>query len=312
VIPARLPLLLVVAGPTGSGKSDLAMDLAERFEGEIVNCDSVQIYRGMDIGTAKTPPEERRGLPHHLFDIRDPVEVFNAGDYASLAREILREIAGRGHTPVVVGGTGFYLRALVDGLTEGPKRDDALRARLSGREMRRPGSLHRLLLRLDPPTAGRIHAKDVNKIIRALEICLLEKRPASALFEQGAEPLEGFEIVKLVLEPERALLHRRIEERTKRMFSRGLLEELEQLLAHGTPRDAKALESIGYKQALELLDGRLTLPEAIERTTIATRQYAKRQITWFRREAGCHWLAGPGEAPPTLALALAAISAQID
>src|ERR1039458_9374024 len=194
--------LVVVAGPTASGKSALALELALRLHGEIVNCDSLQLYRGLDLGTAKTPPAERRLVPHHLFDILDPQEVTTAGDYAVRARRVLAEMAPRGALPVIVGGTGFYLRALLDGLAEGPRRDEALRARLARMELHRSGRLHRFLRRLDPATAGRIHPHDTKKIIRAVEICLLSRRPAAELFLQGRPALAGFRPVQLGLGPE--------------------------------------------------------------------------------------------------------------
>lgn len=287
-------LLIAIAGPTGSGKSDLALALARQIGGEIVNCDSLQIYRGMDIGTAKTPVAERGGIPHHLLDLLAPDQVFNAGDYAALARPLLRQIAERGSVPVVVGGTGFYLRALLDGLAEGPKRDDALRQDLARREERRQGALHRILQRLDGAVAARIHANDHNKLIRAIEICLLARRPATEVFGEGRAPLEGFHALKMVLNPPRAELHARIAIRTRAMFDAGLVEEVRGLLRTGVPKDAKAFESIGYKQALAELDGTLTREQAIELTTIATRQYAKRQVTWYRQEANIHWLSGFG------------------
>jgi tRNA dimethylallyltransferase len=290
----EIHLLIAIAGPTGAGKSDLALALARQIGGEIVNCDSLQLYRGMDIGTAKTPVAERGGIPHHLMDLLAPDQVFNAGDYAALARPLLRQIAERGAVPVVVGGTGFYLRALLDGLAEGPKRDDALRQDLARREQRRPGALHRILKRLDGAVAARIHGNDHNKLIRAIEICLLARRPASEVFGEGRAPLEGFHALKMVLNPPRAELHARIARRTRAMFNAGLVEEVRGLLRAGIPKDAKAFESIGYKQALAELEGTLTREQAIELTTIATRQYAKRQVTWFRQEANIHWLSGFG------------------
>lgn len=283
----------MVAGPTGSGKSHLALALALRFRGEIVNCDSLQIYRGLDIGTAKPTPAERAQAPHHLLDFLSPTEVFNAGQFAKVATPVLNEIAGRGRLPILAGGTGFYLRALLDGLNDGPTRDDVLRQRL----IQRKGDLHRLLGRLDPETAARIHPNDRNKTLRALEICLLARQPASRLFQAERRPLEGFRVLKLGLLPPREALHRRIEARTRGMFAGGLVDEVRGLLAEGVPRDAKAFESIGYKECLLHLEGRLTLAEAQERTTIATRQYAKRQITWFRREDGLFWLEGFGDQP---------------
>ncbi len=289
--------LVVVAGPTASGKSDLALELALRFHGEIVNCDSVQLYRGLDIGTAKTPRELRRGVPHHLLDVFDPAELATAGDYSSRARPILREIAGRGALPIVAGGTGFYLRALLEGIAEGPSRNEPLRARLARMESRRPGRLHRLLHRLDAEAAQRIHARDLNKLIRALEICILSRRPASHLFRDGSIPLEGFRVQKIVLEPGRKALHERIAARTRQIFAAGLLDEVRELIAQGASMDAKPFESIGYRESLEVLRGRMSLEEAVEATTIATRQYAKRQITWFRREAGATLVHGFGDDP---------------
>jgi tRNA dimethylallyltransferase len=281
------PVLIVVAGPTGSGKSDLAISLAEAFNGEIVNCDSVQLYRYMDIGTAKTPVSERRDIPHHLIDILNPDEVFTAGDYQRAARSVLTEITARGRVPVVVGGTGFYLRALISGLFQGPGRDDSLRARLSARK---PASLHRLLTRLDATTARRIHVNDRQKLIRALEVCLLSRAPVSSLYTKSEEPLRGFRIVRLGLDPPREELTRRIHERCERMFQSGLVDEVKRILAMGFPAEAKALESIGYRESLLHIRGELTFSQAVLATQVATRQYAKRQRTWFRRETGFHWL----------------------
>ena len=292
--------LVVVAGPTASGKSALALELALLFGGEIVNCDSLQLYRGLDLGTAKTPVDERRGVPHHLFDILEPQELTTAGDYAVRARRVLLEIAHRGALPVVAGGTGFYLQALLDGLAEGPKRDEALRARLLRMESRKAGRVHRLLKRLDPVTAGRIHPRDANKAIRAVEICLLSRRPATELFQQGRQPLEGFRSLKVVLDPGREALHVRIAERTRRMFSAGLVGEVRALLAKGLPAGAKAFESIGYHEAIEVLAGRMSEEQAVEATIIATRQYAKRQLTWFRRERAATWIQGFGDDPKCL------------
>ena len=305
--PACLHPLLVVAGPTCSGKSALALSIARAACGEIVNCDSLQIYRGLDIGTAKTPPAERGAVPHHLFDLLEPHEVFSAGAYARAARRTLAEIRGRGRVPVIAGGTGFYLRALLEGLAEAPPRDDALRARLLERETKKQGSLHRILRRLDPATAARIHPNDVHKTVRALEICLKARRPASRLFAEGARPLAGFRTLKLGLRPPREQLVERIRLRTERMFAAGLLDEVQRLLESGVPRDAKAFESIGYKEALACLEGRLDLQQAIELAFIATRQYAKRQMTWFRKEPGIEWIEGFGDDPEVVRVALAKV-----
>jgi tRNA dimethylallyltransferase len=284
-----------VAGPTGSGKSELALVLAEAFAGEIVNCDSLQVFRHFDIGTAKLPVAERRGVPHHLIDVVDPDQLFTAGEYARVARRTLGEITERGRLPMVAGGTGFYLRALVDGLFRGPERDPALRERLAAREARRAGSLHRLLTRLDAETAGRIHPHDVPKVTRALEVTLVARRPASQLFRQGRDGLTGYRILKLGLLPDREALYRRLDARTERMFGGGLAEEVERILKLGFPPTAKPFESHGYRQALQLLRGELNRREAVFHAQQNTRQYAKRQIAWFRKEADLVWLPGFGD-----------------
>lgn len=287
------PLVLVL-GPTGSGKSDLALDIAEEFGGEIVNCDSLQVYRGFDAGTAKTPPEQRRGIPHHLIDIVEPSEVFTAGDYARVARPVLEEIVRRRRIPVVAGGTGFYARALLEGLFEGPARDEPLRAGLISRERRRPGFLQRALRRFDPGAAARIHANDRNKLIRALEVCLSTRRPLTALHAGGRERLAGFDPLKLVLDPPRADLHYKLDRRCIQILEGGLIEEIAALISRGISPLSKPFESIGYKEALAYLEGRLSRGEALELMQRNTRRYAKRQWTWFRRERGAVWLSGFG------------------
>jgi tRNA dimethylallyltransferase len=294
-----------VLGPTGSGKSELAIHIALGIGGEIVNCDSLQVYRRFDIGTAKVPEAARRGVHHHLIDIIEPGQLFTAGDYSQQARAALGEIAARGRTPIVVGGTGFYLRALLAGLSEGPLRDPVLRARLQRRERKRPLSLYRILSRLDPAAAARIHANDTKKIIRALEVRLVEGKPISELFSRGRDPLTGFHPIKLGLNPPRALLNQRLDARTVCIFEAGLVEEVRSLLSSGVSRDAKPFESLGYKQALQVLDGRWTSEQAIESTQLETRRYAKRQATWFRKEPDVRWLEGFGDDPDVQAQALA-------
>ena len=286
--------LVAVAGPTGSGKSELALVLAATFSGEIVNCDSLQVFRHFDIGTAKLPAGERRGVPHHLIDVVDPDRLFTAGEYARMARQALDRIAERGRLPIVAGGTGFYLRALLDGLFRGPERDQALRERLAAREARRAGSLHHLLTRLDSATAGRIQSHDVPKVTRALEVCLLARRPASQLFREGRDRLTGYRTLKLGLLPDREALYRRLDARADQMFACGLVEEVERILKLGFPPTAKPFESHGYKQALQLLRGELNFREAVFYAQRNTRQYAKRQITWFRKESDLVWLRGFG------------------
>jgi tRNA dimethylallyltransferase len=295
-----IPCLVVVAGPTGSGKSELSLHLAERFGGEIVNCDSIQIYRFFDIGSAKLPLSERRGSPHHLIDAADPSEVFTAGDFARVARPVLREITERGHLPIVTGGTGFYLRALIEGLAPGPQRDEKLRERLKIRETKRAGSLHRLLRRFDPATAQRIHPNDTPKLMRAVEICLSARSSATEVFAAGRDALEGFRVLKIGLFPPRELLYKRLEERMEKMFAAGLIEETA-ALAKRTEITAKPFESIGYKQALQSVQGELSPPDALFYAKRETRRYAKRQMTWFRQEAGLEMVSGFGDDPAVIA-----------
>ena len=303
--------LPIVVGPTGSGKSALAQHVALTVGGEIVNCDSLQVYRGFDIGTAKVPAVERQGIPHHLIDVIDPDQLFTAGDYARAAESVLREIAARGRVPVIAGGTGFYLRALLDGLFPGPARDEALRERLELRETSHPGSLHRILSRLDRAAAARIHPNDKNKTMRALEVRLIEGQSISSLFERGRAPLTGFRPIKLGLDPPRDLLYERLNARTQAMFQHGLMDEVHGLLASGVSRSAKPFESLGYKQALQLMDGALTPEQALESTQLETRRYAKRQITWFRKEHAVHWLSGFGDDTGVQDHALAIVRAAI-
>lgn len=303
---AAAPPLVVLVGPTGSGKSDLALTVAERCAGELVNCDSVQIFRGFDIGAAKTPVAERRGIRHHLIDAAEPSVLFTAGDYARQARAALADITARGRLPIVVGGTGFYLRALTDGLFEGPPRDEALRARLAARQARRPGALHRLLARFDPSAARRIHANDVQKTTRALEVILAERRPLTeVLAERARDALTGYRMLKLGLNPPREALYSRLDDRATRMFAAGALEnEVRALLARGVPPGAKPFESLGYAQALALVQGKLGKNEAIAATQLETRRYAKRQWTWFRRDRDVVWLDGFGPDPAIAADAI--------
>lgn len=293
--PAEAPVLAFVLGPTGSGKSALAVALAERFHGEIVNCDSIQLYRRLDIGAAKTTLEERRGIPHHLLDALDPNQVFSAGEFARQAKQILYDIRDRGRLPILAGGTGFYVRALTDGLFAGPPRDENLRQDLVRREGRRSGLLHRFLRRLDPASAHRIHPNDVQKTVRAVEVCLRSRQAMSRQFGYTEEPLTGFRFVKFGLSPHRELLYARINRRCERMLELGLRREVEALVADGYGEHSKALESIGYKQMIEVLSGRLTEAEALESIRVETRHYAKRQLTWFRRDPDIHWLSGFGD-----------------
>ena len=307
------PLLLVLLGPTGSGKTALSLALAERFGGEIVNCDSVAMYREFEIGTAKPTIEERGHAPHHLFDVVDATGYITAGEYARQARQVVREISSRKRLPIVVGGTGLYLRAFLDGLFPGPKRSEELRERLRERAgSRGQNYLHRVLLRLDRAAAENIHANDLPKLIRAIEVCLTSsekgsRRTMSELLQQkGRDPLRGFRILRLGLDPEREVLYQRINQRARRMFEAGLVEETETLLQkYGA--EARPLASLGYKQAVQFLRGELSREQAIVAAQQAHRNYAKRQMTWFRREPEVNWLRGFGDDREIQQNAIAAI-----
>ncbi|MBV9268422.1 MAG: tRNA (adenosine(37)-N6)-dimethylallyltransferase MiaA [Acidobacteriaceae bacterium] len=290
-------LVIAVAGPTGSGKSELGLAIAEAFKGEIVNYDSVQVYRGLDIGSAKLPASARRGIPHHLIDVLDPIADLTAGAYARMARGVLTEVWGRGRLPILVGGTGFYLRALLDGLSPAPERDPKLRSRLAVIAVRRPGALHRFLRCVDPDAARRIHANDLQKLIRAIEMTTLAGRPSSVTQTLPRHKLEGFSVLKLGLAPDRAQLRDRLNTRAIRMFEQGLVEETRRLLNNGVPANTKALQSLGYKQALAVLSGATSVEHAIAESQARTRQYAKRQFTWFRADPEVHWLHGFGAEP---------------
>jgi tRNA dimethylallyltransferase len=289
------PLLVAILGPTGSGKTALSLELATRFHGEIVNCDSVAIYREFCIGTAKPTAEEQARVPHHLLDIVEPTGYTTAGEYARNARNVIEEIRGRGALPIVVGGTGLYLRALLDGLFPGPERSEDLRERLRARAREKgTGYLHRILRRMDPKAAAKIHANDVPKLIRAIEVSLSTKQPMSQQWERGRNPLRGFTILRIGLDPDRALLYDRINRRVEKMFDADLVEETRHLREkYGD--DARPLETIGYKQAIQHLRGELDLKQAIAAVQQAHRNYAKRQMTWFHREPEVEWIAGFGD-----------------
>lgn len=309
---SRDPLLVVILGPTGSGKTALSLELATRFNGEIVNCDSVAMYREFYIGTAKPTPEEQARAPHRLFDVIEPTAYTTAGEYARMARETLREIQSRGALPIVVGGTGLYLRALIDGLFPGPERSEELRERLRERAKERgPQHLHRILQRMDSSAATRIHANDVPKMIRALEVCLSAKRPMTEQWRSGRDALQGFNILRIGLDPHRADLYRRIPERVLAMFDAGLVEETRDLLQkYGAA--ARPLGSIGYKQVVQLLKGELDREAAVDAVQQAHRNYAKRQMTWFRREPDVMWMKGFGDDLNVIAHVVEAIERQLE
>lgn len=294
-------LAVVLLGPTGSGKTALSLALAERFHGEIVSCDSVAVYRGMDLGSAKPSREQQARVPHHLIDVADPNQPFTAGEYSRRARAALRDIAERGRLPIVTGGTGLYLRALTEGLFAGPQRHEELRARLRhSAEKHGSAWLHRVLARLDAASAERIHANDIPKLIRAIEVCLASRRPMSEVLAQetARDPLTGFRLLRIGLNPPRQALYARLNHRCAAMFAQGLIAETRALLACYGP--VKALDSLGYKQAMAVLLGGVSEKAAIAEAQQGHRNYAKRQLTWFRREPGVHWIEAFGDEADTV------------
>jgi tRNA dimethylallyltransferase len=291
------PLLGVILGPTASGKTALSLALAQKFDGEIVNCDSVAVYREFDIGTAKPSAAERTSAPHHLFDFVEPTEFMTAGEYARRARQVLTEISQRGHLPIVVGGTGLYLRALLEGLFPGPQRSEELRERLRERVASHGSEhLHRILRRLDRAASEKVHTNDIPKLIRAIEVCLASRQKMSDLWQQGRDPLRGFRILRLGLDPDRGALYERINARARQMFENGLVEETKDLLQR-YGEGSRPLTSLGYKQAVQLLNEELTHDQAVQAAQQAHRNYAKRQMTWFRGEPEVRWLKGFGDDP---------------
>jgi tRNA dimethylallyltransferase len=309
------PLLVVILGPTASGKSTLAISLAEKFVGEIISCDSVAVYRHFEIGTAKPLRLDRARVPHHLIDVAEPGDAFTAGEYARQARAALTAIAGREHLPIVVGGTGLYLRALLEGLFPGPQRSDELRERLRTRALERgSGHLHRLLLRLDPAAASKIHPNDMPKLIRAVEVCMAARAPMSELWQQrGRDPLRGFRILRIGLNPPREKLYDRINRRAAQMFDDGLIAETQSLLQRfGDARAITPMHSLGYEQALQNLCGELSLAQAVAAAQQGHRNYAKRQMTWYRREPDVSWLEGFGDDPAINERAAALVTCQLD
>ena len=289
--------LVAIVGPTASGKSALALQLARERCGEIVSCDSLQVYRGLDIGSAKATSAERAEIQHHLLDVADPGEVFSAADYPRLARAALDDVRARGRLPIVAGGTGLYLRALVVGLFDGPRRDEALRRRLEALCDRfGDPRLHRLLGHVDPVAAARISPHDRLRVVRALEVFRATGRPISEAQRQGASPLLGYGILLVGLDPGRPALRTAIEARTRQMLERGLIDEVRGLLSRGTDPLARPLQAIGYRQALSVQRGEMTLLEAEKAIVAATLRFAKRQMTWFRHQADVRWFSHAEEA----------------
>jgi tRNA dimethylallyltransferase len=299
---SHLPRAVLLLGPTGSGKTALSLTLGERFGGEIVSCDSVAVYRGMDLGTAKPSDEDQARLPHHLIDVAEPNQPFTAGEYSRQARAALRDISNRGNLPIVTGGTGLYLRALTEGLFAGPARQQELRSRLEQSRQRRGELwLHRLLTRLDPTSAARIHANDTPKLIRAIEVCLTARKPLSEVLASevsARDPLTGFRLLRIGLNPPRQQLYGRLNRRAAAMFASGLIDETRGLLECYGP--VKALDSLGYRQALCVLRESFSIDDAIRAAQQGHRNYAKRQLTWFRREPEVHWIEGFGDEAETI------------
>jgi tRNA dimethylallyltransferase len=288
--------VLAVLGPTASGKSALGLALAGRYGGEVINCDSTAVYRGFDIGTDKLPVDARGGIAHHLIDIADPTEVYTAARFASDAARAIREVHGRGHLPILIGGTGFYYRALTRGLFPGPAADEALRARLNRVADRRGVErLHRMLQRADPESAARIMPRDLKRLVRALEVYLATGRPLTDHFSGTASLIADCEVIAVALRLPAALTAERVARRVDEQFARGIVDEVKGLLARGVPADARPFSGLVYRQVMEMLAG--VRDEAATRALITqeNRRYARRQLIWFRKEPNLIWFDGPGE-----------------
>ena len=296
------PLVVAILGPTATGKSALALALAAEHRGEIINCDSTAVYRGFDIGTDKVTATDRRGIPHHLIDIVEPTAEYTAAQYAKDAASVIREIHSRGGLPLVVGGTGFYYRALTRGLFPGPGSDTALRQRLTAIAERRGVSfLHRMLARVDGESARRVQPRDLKRIVRALEVFFLTGRPLTDHFAETTSPIADMDVLAFGLRLPAAAISARVTRRVDEQFERGLLDEIRGLLARGVPERARPFGGLVYRQALEHLHG--VRDEAATRALIAqeNRRYARRQLIWFRKEPNLRWFDGPGESPVTIA-----------
>jgi tRNA dimethylallyltransferase len=303
-VKSARPVLVAVLGPTATGKSGLGLAIAERYDGEIVNCDSTAVYRGFDIGTDKVSETDRRGIPHHLIDIVDPTEEYTAAQYARAAAAAIRDIHARGRLPILVGGTGFYFRALTRGLFPGPGRDVELRRRLESIAGRRDVIfLHRMLRKVDPESALRIQPRDLKRIVRALEVFFLTGRPLTSHFARTESPIADVDVIALALRLPAADTSARVTRRVDEQFQRGLLDEIRTLLDSGIPETARPFGGLVYRQALEYLHG--VRDETETRALIAqeNRRYARRQLIWFRKEPNLIWLDGPGESPSTIAAA---------
>ena len=305
------PVVLAVLGPTASGKSALGLALAERFNGEILNCDSTAVYRGFDIGTDKLSREQRRGIPHHLIDIADPTEVYTAAQFARDAERVIRDVHSRGRLPILVGGTGFYYRALTRGLFPGPGADAALRARLDKvAERKGPERLHRMLQRVDPDSAARIMPRDRQRLVRALEVYFTTGRALTTHFRETRSLISDCEVVSIALRLPAALTADRVTRRVDEQFARGIVEEVRELLARGVPAAARPFGGLVYRQVMEMLDGVRGEEETRRLIVQENRRYARRQLIWFRKEPTLIWFDGPGELPATLDRVVDALAAR--
>ena len=287
-------------GPTASGKSALGLALAERYDGEIINCDSTAVYRGFDIGTDKLSEEARRGIPHHLIDIADPAEVYTAAQFARDAAQAIRDIHARGKLPILVGGTGFYYRALTRGLFPGPGADEALRARLNRiADARGEACLYRIVQRVDPDSAARIMGRDRKRLVRALEVFYTTGRPLTSHFERTTSPIADCDVIAIALRLPAPLTAERVARRVDDQFSRGIVDEVRGLLARGVPPDARPFGGLVYRQVMGMLGGVRGEVETRALVVQENRRYARRQLIWFRKEPNLMWFDGPGERDDT-------------
>jgi tRNA dimethylallyltransferase len=306
------PLLVAILGPTATGKSALALEIARRYSGEIINCDSTAVFRGFDIGTDKVPVPDQQGIAHHLVDIADPTEEYTAAQYARDAARVIRDVHTRGRLPIVAGGTGFYFRALTRGLFPGPGRNPALRARLEQiAERRGLPWLHRVLRRVDPESAARIQPRDLKRMVRALEVFFLTGRPLTAHFAETVSPIPDVEVLAIAVRLPAGQIAERVARRVDEQFARGLLDEMRTLLARGIPEEARPFGGLVYRQALEHLHGVRDEPATRALITQENRRYARRQLIWFRKEPNLVWLDGPGESPATIAAAMRLIDRRL-
>jgi tRNA dimethylallyltransferase len=306
------PFLVAILGPTATGKSALALEIARRYSGEIINCDSTAVFRGFDIGTDKVSIPAQQGIAHHLVDIADPTEEYTAAQYARDAAHVIRDVHARGRLPIVAGGTGFYFRALTRGLFPGPGRNPVLRARLEQiAERRGLPWLHRMLRRVDPESAARIQPRDLKRMVRALEVFFLTGRPLTAHFAETVSPIVDVEVLAIAVRLPAGQIAERVARRVDEQFARGLLDEMRTLLARGIPEEARPFGGLVYRQALEHLHGIRDEPATRALITQENRRYARRQLIWFRKEPNLVWLDGPGESPATIAAAMRLIDRRL-